>query len=139
MLRPSVPRQPVATGDRTGRLTQRSAAAVAVLFGLATLVAGGRVLMGFSDMGYVVYRPLLVYNTAMGAAYVAAGAAIWYGLRWGRHAALAIALLNLLVLAGVALLYAAGGPTAIESVRAMGLRTFVWIVLFLVLLWKSRR
>ncbi len=47
-------------------------AAVAVLFGIATVVAGTRVLSG-SDPGYLVFRPLLIFNTAMGVAYLAAG------------------------------------------------------------------
>jgi hypothetical protein len=51
-------------------------AVVAAVFGLATIVAGGRVLTGWSDPGYVVYRPLLIYNTAMGVAYLAAGSSV---------------------------------------------------------------
>jgi hypothetical protein len=117
---------------------QRIAAVVAVLFGLATLMAGGRVLAGYSDPGYVVYQPLLIYNTAMGIAYVAAGALVWYDLQRGKYAALAIFILNLAVLADVVFLYTTGGDIAVESVRAMVLRTSVWLGLFLVLAWKSR-
>lgn len=47
------------------RIVRILAAGMAVLFGAATLVAGGRVLLG-ADPGYEVFRPLLVYNTAMG-------------------------------------------------------------------------
>ena len=43
-----------AQSSARSNLTQRIAALVAVLFGLATLLAGGRVLMGYSDPGYVV-------------------------------------------------------------------------------------
>jgi hypothetical protein len=121
------------------KLAQRIAAVVAVLFGLATLFAGGRVLMGYSDPGYVVYRPLLIYNTAMGIAYVAAGAAIWASRRRGKYAAFAIFVFNLLVLLGVVFLYANGGAVAIDSVRAMAFRTFVWLALFVVLAWKAQR
>jgi len=56
------------------------ATAIAVLFGIATLFAGGRVLLG-SDPGYVVFRPLLVYNVLMGLAYVAAGIIFWRSAR----------------------------------------------------------
>ena len=48
------------------------------MFGVATLFAGSRVLLG-SDPGYEVFRPLLIYNTAMGAAYLAAGITVWGG------------------------------------------------------------
>lgn len=124
---------------RNGNLTQRAAAVLAALFGLATLFAGGRVLMGYSDPGYVVYQPLLIYNTAMGIAYLAAGATIWYSLHWGKYAAFAILILNLAVLGGIVVLYVNGGAVAVDSVKAMAFRTIVWLGLFLVLAWKSRR
>jgi hypothetical protein len=120
-------------------IAQRTAAVVATLFGLATLIAGGRVLMGYSNPGYIVYRPLLIYNTAMGIAYVAAGAAIWSSRVRGKHAALAIFVFNLAVLLGVVYLYANGGAVAIDSVRAMAFRTSVWLALFVVLAWKVQR
>ncbi len=120
-------------------LAQRTAAVVATLFGLATLVVGGRVLMGYSDPGYVVYRPLLIYNTAMGISYVAAGVAIWVSRQRGKYAALAIFAFNLVVLLGVVFLYANGGAVAIDSVRAMAFRTSVWLALLVVLAWKVQR
>ncbi|GAB1412032.1 hypothetical protein MASR1M97_07680 [Candidatus Desulfobacillus denitrificans] len=83
------------------RFVRRLCAGIAVAFGAVTLFAGGRVLLG-ADPGYTVFRPLLVFNTAMGAAYAAAGAAIWRDLAWGRNCAGAIFLLNLLALAGIA-------------------------------------
>lgn len=109
---------------------QRLTASVAVLFGVATILAGGRVLLG-ADPGYIVFRPLLVYNALMGIAYVAAGVAIWRSARRGRKAAAAIFLLNLLVLAGIIVLYRSGGAVAVDSLRAMTLRTVVWLVVWL--------
>jgi hypothetical protein len=119
------------------RLVQAIVAAVAVLFGIATLFAGGRVLLG-SDPGYEVFRPLLVYNTAMGVAYVAAGVTVWRSVNAGRHAAGAIVLLNLLVLVGILVIYRRGGAVAVDSLRAMTLRTVVWLVLFLGASWLAR-
>ncbi|HXE49212.1 MAG TPA: hypothetical protein VN663_12630 [Ramlibacter sp.] len=120
-------------------VAQRTAAVVAILFGLATLFAGGRVLMGYSDPGYVVYRPLLIYNTVMGFAYIAAGVAIWVSRQRGKYAASAIFIFNLAVLLGVVFLYANGGAVAIDSVRAMAFRTSVWLALLVVLAWKVQR
>lgn len=117
---------------------RRALAFVAALFGLVTLIAGGRVLAG-ADPGYVVFRPLLIYNTAMGAAYIAAGIVAWRSADRGRHAAAAIFVLNLLVLGMIGYLHAAGSAVAVESVRAMIFRTAVWLVLFLGLAWLSRR
>lgn len=113
------------------------AAAVAMLFGVATLFAGTRVLLG-ADPGYVVFRPLLIYNTTMGVAYVIAGVMIWRRLARGRYAAGAIFLLNLLVLAGIVALYRSGGAVAVDSLRAMTFRTVVWLVLFFVVAWQDR-
>jgi hypothetical protein len=110
---------------------QPAAAVVAVLFGLVTIAAGGRVLMGWSDPGYVVFRPLLIYNTTMGLAYVAAGLAIWRSLELGRKASAAIFVLNVIVLVAVVFLYASGTAVAIDSVRAMSFRTVVWLGLWL--------
>ena len=91
-------------------IVQILAAAVAVVFGVATLFAGGHVLMG-SDPGYPVFRPLLVYNTAMGLAYVAAGVTVWRSVNAGRYAAGAIFLLNLLVLVAIIAVYRSGGAS----------------------------
>ena len=126
------------SGHKYLRIIQWILALVAALFGLATLMAGGRVLAG-SDPGYVVFRPLLIYNTAMGMAYLAAAVTIWRNLDIGKYVAAAIFSLNLLVLAMIGYLFASGSAVAINSIRAMTFRTVVWLVLFLGLMWISRR
>lgn len=111
---------------------QRVVSAVAVIVGLATVVAGSRVLSGV-DPGYVVFRPLLVFNVLMGMGYIAAGVAIWHGLRQGRFAAATILGLNVMVLLAITILFANGADVAPDSVRAMIFRTAVWLVLLIVL------
>ena len=69
---------------------QRVVAAVAVVFGVATLVEGGRVLAG-ADPGFVVFRPLLLFNATMGVVYILAGLLTWSDHRRGRTWARAIA------------------------------------------------
>ncbi len=108
------------------RAVQIGSAAVAILFGFATLFAGGRVLGG-SDPGYIVFRPLLIYNTTMGLAYIGAGVTIWRNARRGRLAAGSIFLLNLLVLVAIFAIHQGGGAVAVDSLRAMSLRTGVWL------------
>ena len=120
------------------RLIQNILALVAILFGLVTVFAGGRVLLG-ADPGYIVFRPLLIYNTVMGFAYIAAGVIAWRSVVRGRQAAGAIFVLNLLVLAGIGALYATGDSVAVESVRAMTLRSVVWLALFVGFAWLVRR
>lgn len=119
-------------------MMQRIAAVVACVFGIATIMAGSRVLTG-ADPGYLVFRPLLVYNTLMGVVYVGAGVAMWLSVRWGRSAAAAIFFLNLLVLVAIIALYRSGDAVAIDSVRAMVVRTVVWLALYFSLVWQSRR
>jgi len=120
------------------KIIQGVLALAAALFGLATIIAGSRVLNG-SDPGYIVFRPLLIYNTAMGIAYVAAGVIAWRNLDRGKYAAATIFVLNLLVLGATGYLYAAGSAVAIDSLRAMIFRTVAWLVLFLGMVWMSQR
>lgn len=124
--------------SRPARIVHLVLVLVAVLFGAATLVVGTRVLSGH-DPGYVVFRPLLLYNIAMGFAYIAAGVVAWRKPGPGSRAALAIFLFNLLVLVAIAWLRSTGGAVAAESVGAMGLRTGVWLLISLGLTWIDRR
>lgn len=119
-------------------LLQGALALVAIVFGCVTIVAGGRVLAG-ADPGYVVWRPLLIYNTMMGVAYVTAGITMWRGVERGIRAAAAIAVLNLLVLGLIGYLYATGSAIAVDSLRAMTFRALVWLALYLGLAWTKRR
>jgi hypothetical protein len=119
------------------KLAQRILGFVGVAFGLATIVAGGRVLAG-ADPGYVVFRPLLFFNTAMGVVYVATGVITLRSVARGKLAAAAIFALNLLVLGIIGYVYATTSDVAIDSIRAMSFRTFVWLVVFLGLAWLDR-
>lgn len=109
---------------------RRFMAVIAIAFGLVTILAGGRVLFGGVDPGYVVFRPLLMFNTAMGIAYVAAGVALWRDLPWSARAAGMILALNLAMLGLIGVLYASGGGVAADSIRAMTFRSAVWLALF---------
>jgi len=120
------------------KITQSILALLAALFGLVTIFAGARVLLG-SDPGYIVFRQLLIYNTAMGIAYIAAGIIIWRSIRQGMYVAAAIFILNLAVLAAIYFLYTEGTSIAVDSLRAMSFRTVVWLALFAGLVWLNRR
>jgi hypothetical protein len=125
--------------SRRRRIVQRASAVLAGLFGVATIVAGTRTLAGWSDPGYEILRPLLIFNTAMGAVYLAAGVAMWRKLRWGTYAAATIFVVNLSVLAAIVLVYMSDGGVAIESIGAMGLRSAVWLGLWAALAWILAR
>ncbi|MDA0239747.1 MAG: hypothetical protein O3A84_06930 [Proteobacteria bacterium] len=121
-----------------GRKAVAAVVVVAVLFGVVTMVTGTRVLLG-ADPGYAPYPPLLWFNTMMGAVYVIVGVLAWCSLRRGMQGAGIIFAVNLASLAVIGILYAPDGPIAVTSLQAMTLRTVVWLVLFLVLWWSSRR
>jgi FtsH-binding integral membrane protein len=120
------------------QIIQRALALAAALFGLVTIVAGTRVLLG-ADPGYVVFRPLLIYNSIMGVVYVGAGIIAWRSLNQGMYVAAGIFALNLFVLVGIYFLYTAGSSVAVDSLRAMSFRTIVWFALFAGLGWLWRR
>lgn len=111
---------------------------IAVVFGVATIFAGGRVLAG-ADPGYEVFRPLVVFNTLMGFAYMATGILMWRSVERGRIAAFLIFVLNTFAWAVVILLYRLDLGVAVESVRAMALRTVVWLLLAMGAAWVVRR
>lgn len=120
------------------KISQKALALLAVLFGAMTIFAGSRVLAG-TNPGYAVFLPLLIFNTVMGFVYVGVGAISWRNLKLGRNGAFAIFVLNLIVLAAIGIAYTPGGEVAIESLRAMTLRTVVWLVIFSSLWWLNRR
>ena len=118
-------------------LLRRLMAAIAIAFGLLTIFAGGRVLFGGVDPGYVVFRPLLAFNTAMGVVYAIAGVALWRDRHRSVRAAGMIVALNLAALGTIVVLYSSGGGVAVDSLRAMTFRSAVWLAL-LVGAWLTR-
>jgi apolipoprotein N-acyltransferase len=118
---------------------ERAAAVIGIVFGFATIVAGATVLLG-RDPGYLVYRPLLVFNTAMGIVYLYAAVAAWRRQPAGRATAGWITTVNAAVLLWIVYLHQTTRDiVANDSVRAMTLRTVVWAVLYAVLAWVWRR
>lgn len=85
------------------------------------------------------YRPPLIFNTAMGVAYITAAMLIWRDLSRGRIAAAVILTLNLAMLGVVGYLFHTGEVLVVESVRAMAFRSTAWLVIFGVLVWIGRR
>ena len=101
------------------------AAIVAIVFGLLTILSGGRALFGGADMGAVVDF-VLWFNTAAGFAYIVAGVGLWKGARWAFALSIAILAATLLVFAGFGLHVVQGGAFEMRTVFAMTLRGAVW-------------
>ena len=115
------------SGQHTSR-SQRAAALVGGVFGVAGMVAGTRVLSGLDVPDYPVLRWLVVYNVVTSAVALVVAVALWRGRRWAAYAAMGLAGAHGLLLVGLAALRVTGTRVANDSLAAMGLRTAVWAV-----------
>lgn len=109
---------------------QTAAAIIATAFGMITIWVGGTTLFGFFDPGYIIFVPLLIYNTMMGFFYTATGILIWQQHPKALQASKFIFVLNILVLIIITLLYWTNFEVAFDSLKAMLLRTLVWGVIY---------
>lgn len=109
----------------------RSAAIFAILFGVLTIISGGRVLFNAEARqaagNYVEF--VLWFNFGAGFAYVAAGVGLWRLKRWAVWLAGLIAATTLLVFAAFGLHILSGGSYEFRTVAAMGLRSIVWLII----------
>ncbi len=108
----------------------RVAGGIALVFGAATILSGGRVLFGGDAaraaagdyVGFVVW-----FNFLAGFAYVAAGFGLVLWRRWAAQLSLAIAAATVVVSIAFALHVLDGRPFEMRTVGAMALRSVVWI------------
>jgi hypothetical protein len=108
-------------------------AAVAALFGLLTVLSGGQVLFGGNSSreaagNYVSF--VVWFNFLAGFAYLAAGAGIWLRQRWSVWFSLLIAITTIIVFGIFGLHILKGGVFENRTIGAMGLRSLVWISIF---------
>jgi hypothetical protein len=108
--------------------TQRIAGAVAIGFGLLTLLSGGTALFGSVDMGAVVPF-VLWFNFLAGFAYVLGGALMMGGHRLAFPVAVAILIATTAVFAAFGWRVLSGGAFEMRTVGAMTLRTTFWAVM----------
>jgi len=122
-------RQPVSLGESASRPRWlRAVALLAGVFGIATVVAGGRVLFGPEPeraAGHVVPF-VLWFNFLAGFAYLAAAVGLLRGRRWAALVSLAIAAATALVFVAFGVHVLRGGAFEQRTVAAMALRTVVW-------------
>lgn len=115
---------------RKGALGLKIAAAIAVLFGIATIVSGGQALFGGeaarASVGDAVPF-VLWFNFGAGFVYVAAGLGLFLGAGWAARLAALIALATLVVFAALGIHIWADGAYEMRTVGAMVLRSVVWI------------
>jgi hypothetical protein len=106
-------------------------AGIAVVFGVLTLLAGGRTLFNVATRqqagNYVAF--VLWFNFLAGLAYIVAGVGLWFGQRWAMWLSFAIAGATLLVFAAFGVQIWRGGNYETRTVGAMALRTVTWFVI----------
>lgn len=102
-----------------------AAAAVAIAFGLLTIVSGAGALFGAAEMGEVVPF-VLWFNFLAGFAYVAAGVGLWRGTSWGCWLSAGIAGATALVFLAFLAHVLLGNPYELRTLGALVLRLGVW-------------
>ena len=120
------------------RPLHRLCVAVAAFFGLATIFAGGTVLVGWRDPGYEVVPLVLGFNVIMGFVYLGVAVLIARDLDRGRLAVMAITVANLLMLGIVITRRLTGAVVADETLLAMSARFVVWAAIVGVLTYEKR-
>lgn len=109
----------------------RGMAVIAVLFGIATIVAGGRTLLDAEARrlagNYVAY--VLWFNFVVGFVYVAAGIGLWKQQPWAVWLSTAIVAATLVVGVTFGLHIWQGGSFEMRTVGAMIARVGIWLVI----------
>jgi hypothetical protein len=105
------------------------------LFGLVTIVSGGRALFGSPEARAAVGQAVpfvLWFNFLAGFGYVVAGAGLLGRRAWAAHLSLFLAAATLLVFGAFAVHVLGGGAFESRTVGAMILRSSFWIAVALV-------
>jgi len=108
----------------------RILAVAAGLFGLLTLVSGGKVLFGPEEARIAAgaYMPFVVwFNFLAGFAYIAAAWAMWRGRPWACALGAGIAAATVVVFAIFGVKAMTGTPFEMRTVGAMTLRSGFWL------------
>lgn len=114
---------------KLSRFALYAVAAVALVFGLATIVSGGQVLFGSEAAREAAghYLPFVVwFNLLAGFAYVAAAIGLATKQAWAAHLALVITVATGLVFFYFGLFVLSGARFEMRTVGAMTLRTILW-------------
>ena len=117
----------------TPKLTARwIAGGLAVAFGIATVVSGGRALFG-APTGDTVVPFVLLFNFGAGFLYLMAGVGALLGRPWAVWLARLLALTTVAVFAALGIHILSGGDYAPRTPVAMTVRSAFWVAQALVL------
>ena len=104
-------------------------AVVVTLFGLLTVLSGGRALFGGPEARAAVGDAVpfvLWFNFLAGFAYVTAGIGLMLRTNWAAKLSIAILVATVLVMIAFGVHVLLGGAYEMRTVWAMNLRTVVW-------------
>lgn len=107
-------------------------AVVGILFGIITVISGGRALFGGPEAAAAVGNAVpfvLWFNFVAGFAYVIAGAGLILGKRWAAWLSATIALATIGIFSAFGLHVVEGGAFEMRTVAAMSIRTLVWLAI----------
>lgn len=107
----------------------KSLAVTAVIFGVLTVLSGGRALFGGEEAARAAGDSVsfvLWFNFVAGFVYVASGLGLWQRKRWAAQLATVIAAATVLVFAAFGVHVLTGGAYEARTVGAMVLRTLFW-------------
>lgn len=112
----------------------RSLAAIAMVFGVLTVLSGGRTLFGDdatrAAAGQIVDF-VLWFNFLAGFVYIATGWGLWRATPWARHLATALAVGTGLVALAFGVHVISDGAYETRTVAAMLLRLGFWVMVAL--------
>ena len=116
------------------RRSLRALAVFAIVFGVVTVISGGRTLLDpeVRARAEPVVPFVLDFNAIAGFGYVAAGMGFWYARRWSALLALGLAISTLAVFGAFGIHVALGGAFAQRTLFAMLFRSATWCVLAIV-------
>ena len=107
-------------------------ALVAIIFGIVTIIVGGKTLFGGAEeraaAGNIVPF-VLWFNFVAGFAYVIAGVGLFVWKRWAAQLSAAIAAATIAVFVAFGIHIFLGGAFESRTVGAMIIRSAVWIVI----------
>lgn len=104
------------------------AAILALLIGGMSVVSGSLVLLNYKIPDYTVLNWLVIYNVIFGAISILAAYFIWKNNAFAKKAIVSILASHTFI---AIYLYFFSESVALESIKAMGFRVSVWIVIFL--------
>ena len=116
--------------ERKAILGIKIAAAIAILFGMLTILSGGRALFGDPVAQAAAGNAVpfvLWFNFGAGFAYIATGVGLFLRTRWAVWIAAFIAISTLFVFGALGIHIWTGGAYEMRTVGAMTFRSLVWI------------